>query len=275
MMNDSVRVIEADGARLAVQISDPDPGAVGAGGPIVLGDPIVLVHGFGDDRRTWDPLARQLATQYRVVRYDLRGYGESTEYAQVRFRHTRDLLLILNTLEIRQCNLVGVSMGGGIALSFTLDAPERVRRLVLISPALVGWQWSDGWRSLWRLIREAAAAGDMPKARELWWNHPLFAVTRTHPGASKILREGILGYSGKQWLADNEERALPDLDRLYQLRVATMLIAGGGDVEDFRLMADLIAGAAPDIVRVDMEAAGHLPQLEYPAQVLEHIRGFL
>jgi pimeloyl-ACP methyl ester carboxylesterase len=264
--------IEADGARLVAQVSD---GGNPATQPVATRHPVVLLHGFGDDRHSWDPLTGELSRARRVISYDLRGFGESTEYGQVKFRHSRDFLIVLNTLGIAQCDLVGVSMGGAVALNCALDYPERLRRLILISPALVGWHWSEAWRSLWGRIREAAAAGNMEQARELWWNHPLFATTRAHQAASDILRESIFRYSGKQWLRDNEERALPDLDRLYQLSVPTLLITGQQDVEDFRLMAGLIEGAAPGVTRIDMTGAGHLPQLEYPAQVLEHINAFL
>jgi len=270
-MSDSVRSIEVDGARLVVQSSGGDA-AAGPGGAHV---PVVLLHGFGDDRRTWDYLAGELSRTRHVVRHDLRGFGESTEYGQVRFRHARDFLVVLNSLGIAQCDLVGVSMGGGIALNCALDFPECVRRLVLISPALVGWQWSDAWRSLWVRIREAAATGDIAQARELWWKHPVFSTTRAHQQAADILRASIARYSGKQWLRDNEERALPDLDRVHQLRAPTLLITGRHDVEDFRLMANLLEAAAAGITRIDLEGAGHLPHLEYPVQVLGQIRAFL
>jgi pimeloyl-ACP methyl ester carboxylesterase len=239
------------------------------------GDPVVLLHGFADDRRSWDYIASGLSRERHVVRYDLRGYGESTESGQVPFRHALDLLFVLDTLNIARGDLVGVSMGGCIALNFALDFPERVRRLVLISPGLVGWEWSEQWRSHWAKIREAAASQNVSQARELWWNHPLFSTTRAHQPASDLLRAGISRYSGKHWLHDNEEPALPDLDRLHTLRAPTLLITGTRDLEDFRLIADLIAGAAPNVTRVDLEGAGHLPHLESPSEVLNRMSSFL
>jgi pimeloyl-ACP methyl ester carboxylesterase len=263
-MSDKTRSsrVSANGATLVVQTEG-------------AGDPVVLVHGFADDRRSWDHIAKGLSRERLVVRYDLRGYGESTESGQVRFRHSQDLQLVLDTLQITRCDLVGVSMGGGIALNLALDSPERVRRLILISPALVGWHWSDPWRSQWMRIREAAANQDMSQARELWWNHPVFSTSRTHPAASEILHRAISQYSGKHWLRDNEERALPDVDRLHRLCVPTLLITGARDVEDFRVIADLIEAAAPQVTRFDIDGAGHLPHLEHPSEVLEQLSRFL
>ncbi len=255
-------MIEANGASLVGQ-------AQGSG------NSVVLLHGFADDRRSWERIAGELSREHRVVRYDLRGYGESTEIGRVPFRHARDLLLVLDALEIARTDLVGVSMGGAVAVSFALDFPARVRRLVLISPLLAGWQWSPEWRSLWSNIRNVAATGNVSQARELWWNHPLFATTRLCQPAGEILHRGISRYSGAHWLHDNEERALPDVERLHTLAAPTLLLTGKHDVDDFRLIADLIAAAAPGVTRIDLPDAGHLPQLEYPAEVVEQIGNFL
>jgi pimeloyl-ACP methyl ester carboxylesterase len=239
------------------------------------GEPLVLLHGFAADRRSWDQMTSVLSRERRIVRYDLRGYGESAESGRVRFRHSQDLLAVLDMLEIAQCDLLGVSMGGSVAVNFTLDFPARVRRLILISPGLVGWERSDPWRSLWTRITEAARSQDISQARELWWNHPLFSTTRSRHEPSEILHGGISRYSGKHWLYDDEEPALPDLDRLPMLCVPTLLITGTRDLADFRLIADLIEAATPDLRRVDLEGAGHLPQLEYPLEVMRQVSTFL
>jgi len=254
----------------------PVPGAVlvveaqGEGAP-----PLVLIHGFGDDRHIWDRLSAALSQRRQVVRYDLRGFGDSVEHGNAPFRHSRDLLSILDTLGIPQCDLLGASMGGSVALSFALDFPARVRRLILISPGIVGWEWSPAWNDRWALITEAARKGEMASAHDLWWNHPLFETTRANPAAGECLRRSISRYSGRHWVADNEQPSLPDLDRLPALAVPTLLLTGSCDLPDFRLIADLIAGAAPDVSRFDVEGAGHLLHLERPQEVIIRIAEFL
>jgi pimeloyl-ACP methyl ester carboxylesterase len=235
----------------------------------------VLLHGFAADRRSWDQITSVLSRERRIVRYDLRGYGESVESGRVRFRHSRDLLAVLDKLKIAHCDLLGVSMGGSVAVNFALDFPARVRRLVLISPGLVGWEWSDQWRALWTRITDAARNQDISQARELWWNHPLFSTTRSRHVPSEILRDEISRYSGKQWLYDDEEPALPDLDRVPTLHSPTLLITGTRDLADFRLIADLIEAAAPHVHRIDIDGAGHLPQLECPLEVINEVSTFL
>ena len=240
------------------------------------GPPLVLVHGFTGNRRLWDALWPALGAGRRLVRYDLRGHGQSEEPQPAPYRHPRDLAALLDALGVEACDLVGVSMGGAIALSFALDYPLRVRRLVLASPGIAGWEWSDGWRALWRPIAHAAQAGDLARARELWFEHPLFAATRALPAAAAKLRASIAAYSGAHWAeGDREEPVLPDLDRVSDLAPPTLLLTGTEDLADFRLIADLIAAAAPAVRRIDYPGAGHLVNLERPKAFAADIAAFL
>ena len=240
------------------------------------GSALVLVHGFGGDRSTWDGAWKALGRDRRLLRYDLRGFGQSIERDDQTFSHARDLEALLDAMGIRRCDLVGVSMGGAVALNFALDRPARVRRLVLVSPGLVAWDWSEDWRALWRPIVEAAVSGDLAQARELWWTHPLFETTRSTPAAAELLRKSILSYSGRHWVeGDRQEPALPDLDRLHLLAAPTLLLTGSRDLDDFRLIAGLIEAAAPDLRRKDYAGAGHLLHLEQPKAFNRDVLAFL
>lgn len=157
-------------------------------------------------------------------------------------------------------------------MNFALSHPERVSRLILISPAMVGWEWSDEWRTLWRGIAGAAREGDLTLARERWWRHPMFATVRESDAAAEF-RQGIDGYHGRQWFADSQRDELPDLDRLHTLAPPTLLLTGERDFADLRLIADMIEGAAPDVRRIDYKAAGHMLHLERPQEVAAAILG--
>jgi pimeloyl-ACP methyl ester carboxylesterase len=240
------------------------------------GEAVLLLHGFAGDRRLWDGFGSELAQKRRVIRYDLRGFGESVDLDQRPFRHARDLAALLDALRIDRCALVGVSMGGAIALNFALDHPERVRRLALVSPGIVAWEWSEEWRSAWRPIVDAARAGNLAAARELWWRHPLFDTTRADPQAAAKLRESIDAYSGSHWAhGDNEEPAMPDVDRLGLLTPETLLLTGTADLTDFRLIADLIEAVSPNVRRIEYDGAGHMLHLERPETFAADMRAFL
>jgi 2-succinyl-6-hydroxy-2,4-cyclohexadiene-1-carboxylate synthase len=240
------------------------------------GEPVVLLHGFAGSRRTWDLIAPGLARRHRVLRYDLRGFGESMDIERLPFRHSRDLATVLDDLGLQSCALIGASMGGSVALNFALDSPARVRRLLLVSPAITAWEWSEEWRSLWRPIVKLARSGDLAGARELWWEHPLFATTRAMSGVADRFRESVQSYSGIHWAeGDLEEAAIPDVDRLAGLSVPALLLTGSEDLPDFRLIAGLIEAAAPGVRRIDYAGAGHLLHLERPEEVIADIAAFL
>lgn len=235
---------------------------------------VVFLHGFGGDLHTWDGVWSALGDQLSMLRYDLRGFGRSAIQQDMSFNHADDLLAILDRLGIDRCDLVGVSMGGSIALNFALDHAERVRNLVLISPGLVAWEWSEAWRALWRAIVAHARSGDMDEARRLWWQHPLFATTRAST-AGQSLHESIMRFSGAQWVHDTHRPMLPDVERLHLLKARTLLLTGDRDFEDFRLVAELIEASISDLRRIDYPGSGHLLNLEAPVDCARQIMAFL
>lgn len=235
---------------------------------------VIFIHGFGEDLHSWDLLWPELASRLSALRYDLRGYGKSVDSATESFSHTDDLLALLDAQGIRQCSLVGISMGGAIALNFALNFPDRVEKLVLISPGMVAWEWSEAWRQLWGAVAAEARAGNLDEARQLWWQHPFFASTRNSP-AAKLLHDSIMRFSGDQWIQDRQESALPDIDRLYTLKPATLLLSAAKDFEDFRLIADVLDASTDKVTRIDHADLGHLLHLEDPQGCAREILHFL
>src|SRR6266508_3963747 len=124
------------------------------------GPAIVLVHAGIADSRMWDEQVAAFSDAFRVVRYDIAGYGRSPLRGGP-FSHWRDLVALLDELGIEQAALVGNSFGGRIALDVAIAAPERVSALVLVAPGLGGWDWSAEMRRFDELEDEALEAGDL------------------------------------------------------------------------------------------------------------------
>lgn len=234
-----------------------------------------LVHGMGGSRRDWDGLIAHLPDDLAIARHDMRGFGESRAEEGVAFSHADDLLAAMDELGASKVALLGLSMGGGMALNFALSHPERVSRLILVSPAMVGWAWSDEWKGEWRAVSKAARGGDMDAARELWFGHPMFAEVRKDARLAAELRAGIAAWHGAQFLRSDERPELPDVDRLPGLAMTALLLTGGRDVADMRLIADVIAGSAPDVRRVDYPDAGHMLHMERTADLAARIAAFI
>jgi len=96
------------------------------------GQPIILLHAGGMDSKMWDAQFNYLSQQFRVVRYDQRGFGRSSKPEQS-FYPVDDLYQLMQHLGIKRASLVGLSMGAGVALDFALEYPEMVEKLVLVS----------------------------------------------------------------------------------------------------------------------------------------------
>jgi pimeloyl-ACP methyl ester carboxylesterase len=101
------------------------------------GSPIVLLHGLDLDHRMWDEQVVPLAHAHTVVRYDFRGFGRSTAGSQSG-THVADLKALLDHLELVSVSLVGISLGGGVAIDFATAYPNAVRALILVDPLLEG-----------------------------------------------------------------------------------------------------------------------------------------
>ena len=96
------------------------------------GRPVILLHAGGMDAKMWDAQFDQLSRQFRVVRYDLRGFGRSSKPDRP-FHPVEDLRELMRHLGIKRAHLVGLSMGSGVALNFALEHPGMVEKLVLAS----------------------------------------------------------------------------------------------------------------------------------------------
>jgi 3-oxoadipate enol-lactonase len=107
------------------------------------GPPLVLLHPGWGDSSIWDPMLAalaQLPRQFRVVRYDTRGFGKSPAPATA-YTHLADLIAVLDHLQVARAALVAHSGGGSPAMSLALAQPERVRQLILVAPGVQDYPW--------------------------------------------------------------------------------------------------------------------------------------
>jgi 3-oxoadipate enol-lactonase len=119
--------VEANGASLRCEVS-------GAGR-----ETVVLIHELGGSLDSWDLVMPALRDRYRVLRYDLRGFGmsEKTKGTLSLDVLSGDLVALQDALGIGgPCHVVGIALGGGIALGYALAHPKRVRSLMVTSPAI-------------------------------------------------------------------------------------------------------------------------------------------
>lgn len=242
---------------------------------------LILLHGFGASLDTWEPWAKALSSEYRVIRLDLPGFGltgpdPSGDYSDERTLAV--LAALMDQLALQRATFIGNSLGGRFAWEFAAQHPGRVKKLVLISP--------DGFASPGF---EYGKAPEVPLLLELMpWVGPRsliranLAPAWAHPEA---LPDAVLERYRDMLLAPGVRRAILDRTRqtvltdpaarLRRITAPTLLLWGAQD-------AMIPVSNAQDYLRLMPRARlavlpgmGHVPFEESPAQALPPIKDFL
>ena len=255
------------------------------------GPVVVLIHGYGADLRLWDAQVSPLKEAgFRVIRYDVRGHGRSMiapdgytfeNYAA----DLRDLLDRLNverpateSLGVEAVHAVGLSMGGGIALQFALDYPERVLSLTLVDSALPGFTYGDETTThIQNFVQAVRSDGPRQAIDRVWLEHPFFNGVRRDPERFASLRDILLDFQAPDMLdGARPSDYRPDIAcRLTEIKAPTLVVAGENDIADFRLIADVLAENTADARLTLIPDCWHLPPIEKPEEFNEMLVSFL
>ena len=255
------------------------------------GPPVVLIHGMVNSSKHWEQVALQLADRYTVVAPDLLGHGDS---AAVRGdyslgAHACSIRDLLTTIGIDRATVVGHSLGGGIAMQFFYQFPQRVERLALISSGGLGHEVSPMLRGaalpgaaagIWlvanRRVREALdRAGERMRAHGSRKGVYLQAVAR----AMKPLQEAAARRAFIQTLRsviDVRGQHVSAVDRLYLLGELPTLIVWGGRDNTIPIEHGLAAhDQIPNSRFVTLPKAAHFPHLEDPGGLADALLAWL
>ena len=136
------------------------------------GENIVLLHDGMVDREIWDEQFPVLAKNYRVVRYDRRGYGKSSD-PEAPYSHIADLNHLFIQLNIDKAIIFGMSSGGGLAIDFTLKYPAKISALVLVGAVVGGYGYTSNMMTRGGHIESLADRSDPQKLIHYFiWEDP-------------------------------------------------------------------------------------------------------
>lgn len=236
---------------------------------------VTLLHGFSLDCRMWDPQFDTFAREFRVLRYDLRGFGRSGPVGTEPYSPSDDLQALLDHLDIDATAVVGLSMGGGFAIDFALACPQRTTALVAADSALAGFEWPGGRPSAWHA--ELAAAQGLAAAKQAWLDCVLFQPASEQPAVAAALGRMVEDYSGWHWLNAHPLIApsAPAIDRLSEIRCPSLIIVGARDEADFQTVAERLAHDIADARLVRIPGAGHMSNMEAPREFNDAVAQFL
>jgi 3-oxoadipate enol-lactonase len=246
------------------------------------GEPIVFIHAAVADCRQWNHEFAHFSQDHQVLRYDMRGSGQSLPVAG-QFRPIDDLTTLLDALGIdRPLVLVGCSMGGGLAMDFALAYPSRVKALVMVGSAPFGLYLDVPEDPKEADYMKAYEAGDLDLAAELatqiWFDGMGRTPEQVDPETRQLALE-MNRLAAVHNSMNNENTlpnaAIPAAQRLDELHIPVLVIVGEFDAPYLPAAADYMVEHIPTARKVVLEDAAHLANMDHPARFQRAVQDFL
>jgi len=246
------------------------------------GPAVVCLHAGVCDRRMWRPLVERLRSEYRVIAYDRRGFGESSSEDEAH-SDVDDLVAVLD-----QCVgnssviLVGASRGGALAIDLALARPERVGALVLIASAVSGdpddAPVPDAIQKKLDALAAAERNGDVEAVNALevhvWLDGPLEREGRVE-GALRELLLDMNGIALRHPPLSQQRQPPPAFARLEAVTQPALVLWGDLDFPDRVALSEALAARIPHAHPHVVQGTAHLPSLERPDECVSVLRAFL
>lgn len=248
-------------------------------GPTDAATTIILIHGHPFNRSMWSPQVDALTPHYRVVTFDLRGYGQS-DLPSVNYTYledfAHDMAGLMDSLHIRAAVIVGLSMGGQIAMAFYDLFPRRVRALVL-ADTFAQLDTPENKALRYRVADRLEAEGMAAYADEVISKMVCPATLENKPAVAQhvlTMMQTTPPLGAAAALRGRSERK-DYTPLLAEIAVPTLIVVGDQDaytpVPDAEYMHQRILNSELVVI----EASGHMPNLEQPAVFNEHLLRFL
>jgi len=249
------------------------------------GHPLVLNHGGLVDNHLWDDQFAEFARHFKVIRYDMRGYGDSgmIKNGMEPYSMERDLCSLLQYLDIRKTYVMGLSMGGSLSVDFTLQYPEMVDALITVGAGLSGFEEdnSEELKAKFTEMEEAFKSGDIARSVEItlqiWTDGPFRTPTQVNPQ----VRERIRAMTTHNFERGDDEEVepqhleLPAVDRLPEIHVPVLIIVGEEDVEFILSIADKLERDIVGAKKVVIPGTAHHLNMEKPQEFNRVVIEFL
>lgn len=246
------------------------------------GQPFVMIHAGVADHRQWNNEFAYFANRFRVLRYDMRGYGKS-EPVDGEFSHLQNLTALLDYLHLDEpLILMGCSMGGGLVMNFALTQPSRVKALIMVGSGPTGLELDVPTPDKFAEAEKAYEAGDLDLVVELETQIWFDGMGRTPAQVNPEMRQ--LAYEMNRIALSHEAKGLgkrlpdtetPAVERLSELHIPVLAIVGDQDTPYIRAAADYMLEKIPSAQKVIIEDAAHLPNMDHPEEFQRIVTKFL
>jgi pimeloyl-ACP methyl ester carboxylesterase len=237
------------------------------------GSPVILIHGGLLNSKMWDDQVDVFAEQYRVIRYDASSHGRSVTPPDAYYDH-EDLAALMDALVVERAVIVGLSMGGRVAIDFALEHPDRVAAIVAVGSGLGGFRFdSDEVTAGRRELNEAWGNQEWDRVVEAfqrsWTDGPYRSPEEVDPDVREKLRVMIRDTMNRAPAGEvTEGRTMepPAIDRLEELTLPMLVVVGELDMPDINEIADLLVAANPNASKTVVGGVAHVVNMENPAE---------
>jgi pimeloyl-ACP methyl ester carboxylesterase len=241
------------------------------------GAPLVLLHAGFVDCGMWDEQFPEFAKEFRVLRYDRRGFGRS-RFTPGTFSHRDDLRRLLDFLSIERAHFVGCSAGGGAAIDFTLEHPDRTASLTLISSALGGYPFRGEMPKLLQDLTAAIQSENYDQAADLAVRLWIDGPRRARDQVDLRIRKRALEMSRialPNAFLQEESLTPAAYGRLHELKVPTLILTGELDDPWVQEIGDYLLAEIRGARRQMIAGTAHLPNMEKPEAFNRLVLSFL
>lgn len=247
------------------------------------GETLVLAHAGFVDSGMWDGQWGAFAEQYRVIRFDMRGFGRSS-VAEKPVSRRAELGAVLDHLKVEKAHLLGCSMSGTTVIDYALEHPERVTSLIAVSADPSGFEMQGEPPAEMMQMIGAIQKGDLEKASDLQIRLWVDGSTRKPEQVDRMVRERAAGMNkiavenGTFMKADMQPvdpLTPPAIERLGSINLPTLIIAGALDHPEIVRAADVMQEAIKGAKKVIIDGTAHVPNMEKPNAFNQIVLDFL
>lgn len=227
----------------------------------------------------WLAQVNGLAQEFKVLRYDLRGFGATAPPAGP-FSHHQDLHDLMQALGIDRAHILGLSLGGSVALDFALTYPDMVDRLIVCT-ALGPPPRSESLLAAWDAAEEAGRHGGVAAINEcemaIWVDGPHRSPDQVDPELRALVAEMNLPILQYEETAEFESDAIepPAHARLSEIRARTLILAGDLDQPDVLVYCRRLGNEIPDARYETIQGTAHMINMEKPDRFNALVSEFL
>jgi pimeloyl-ACP methyl ester carboxylesterase len=228
------------------------------------GNNIILIHDGMVHREIWNEQFLILARNYKVIRYDRKGYGKSSD-PSAPYSDIEDLNQLFIQLQIDNAIIFGMSSGGRLAIDFTLKYPEKVNGLVLVGAVVSGLGFTNHMMTRGGNIKSFTGLSDPIKSIEYFVMDDPYEIYPKNIGAKEIVLDLMMKniHQSAEIFSIPPER--PAVNFLSEINVPALVLVGEYDIPDVQQQAGVIGFGIPNAKREIIPDSGHLIPIEQPA----------